>query len=201
MRIRPTIRALANYSDEYKAILFRVPKCANCSLKTVFSKNTYHNKLQEIHKLKKRMGSKYDSYFKLAFVRNPYDRLVSCWKSKTSMEHYKGWPSSPFAKAVNTSFLEFINMIREDHINKNDRHIIPQVCLVPQDIDFIGRFETIQKDFNTVCTKLGITQCTLPHKNKSKHTHYTEYYDDETIEIVTKMYKEDLEVFGYEFGK
>ena len=91
----------------------------------------------------------------------------------------------------------------------NDRHIIPQVSLIPDDIDFIGRFENIIEDFNTMCDKIGMGQQTLPHKhyrtykhiNKGVDNHYTEYYNKETKDIVTKMYREDLEVFGYKYGK
>ena len=198
-----TITVLANYSDEYKAILFRVPKCANTSLKTFCPIPTIVKRKPRISidKLKQFMGSKYDSYFKFAFVRNPYDRLVSCWNNKSSERAYKRRPDGPFGIARNTTFSEFVHMVEEDRISFNNSHVIPQVHIVPEGIDFIGRFENIQEDFNTVCDKVGTAQRILPHKHKNKHEHYTEYYNDETIEIVTNLYKEDLEVFGYEFGK
>lgn len=39
----------------------------------------------------------------------------------------------------------------------------------------------------------------LPHRNKTKHTHYRDYYDKKSMQIVADVYKEDVELFNYKF--
>ena len=66
-------------------------------------------------------------------------------------------------------------------------------------VDYIGRFESIEDDFAEICSKLGIHGARLPHLNGPWSPKREDHYDDETIEIVRKAHKADIEEFGYEY--
>jgi len=65
-------------------------------------------------------------------------------------------------------------------------------------VDFVGRFESIKDDWSYITSKLNI-ESELVHINKSNHKSYREVYTDKTAEIVYNLFKEDIDMFGYEF--
>jgi hypothetical protein len=67
-------------------------------------------------------------------------------------------------------------------------------------MDFVGRLENFQEDFDEVCRRIGIEKRTLPHVNTSKHGHYSEYYDTETAELVGQVFADDIKLWGYEYA-
>jgi hypothetical protein len=66
-------------------------------------------------------------------------------------------------------------------------------------LDFVGRFESLQCDFDRICSLLRIEPRPLQHVFKTNHAHYAEYYDDETRKIVEELYGADIAAFGYRF--
>lgn len=102
------------------------------------------------------------AYYKFSFVRNPWDRLVSFYKYRGHAHRYdfKTFVFKHMPKPGWTN--DFCHVTPQyDFIYKDDR------CLV----DFVGKFEHLQHDFDQVCAALGLPVGKLPHANKSLQQH------------------------------
>ncbi|UCG78819.1 MAG: hypothetical protein JSV21_03010 [Nitrospirota bacterium] len=127
-------------------------------------------------------------YFIFSVVRNPWDRLVS------------------IASYFKIPFHQFVRNIREYWKDPDIRvHSLPVNLYTHYSgarfADIICRFENLQRDFDLVCSKLDIEPTTLPHANRSKHKHYSTYYDDNEIELVADIYADDIRLFGYRYHR
>lgn len=174
-------------NDENKFVYFTNPKCATRTFKKFFGFRWT---------VERDYDPAYSEYFNWVFIRNPYDRLVSAYENKVVAGHERGLEQF---RGKGHTFESFVHELDEKSIN-DDRHIKHQHLLFPEKhITFIGRFETLQQDFNTICDNIGIPRQTLPHVNKSEHKRYIEYYNDNTRQIVSELYKEDIKRFKYKF--
>jgi hypothetical protein len=135
----------------------------------------------------------YAGLFKFAFVRNPWDRLVSRYaqllRNPENPPRYRN-------KAVN-GFEDFLRW----EIDRNKSHQHTYVCdregkLI---VDFIGYYERLEADFVRACARLQISAA-LPRVNPSKHDAYQSYYTPATRQLVAEHYARDIELFGYEFN-
>lgn len=138
------------------------------------------------------INSIWDKLFKFSFVRNPWDLCVSHYFYRRS----RGWEET-----LDIAFKEWL-------INEEKREPImwqastQYDCLTVNEklsMNFIGRFENLQKDFNKICGHINIPYIELDNSNKTKHKHYSKYYDKETKEYVSKIFQKDIEQFNYEF--
>jgi hypothetical protein len=146
----------------------------------------------------------YDSYFKFAFVRNPWDRLVSAYtflKKGGLNGQDEAWAREHLA--VYPDFKDFVKRGLNPGSLYEKLHFIPQwEYLVNRDgkiaMDFLGRFETLEDDFDQVAKRLRVA-ASLPRANASPRGDYRSYYDDASAEIVARLYARDIELFRYSF--
>ena len=155
----------------------------------------------------------FSDYFKFSFVRNPWARILSEYRYRNYFKH--------------RSFKDFVlNKMPKAGFDDKYRHVMPQYDMLYDRqgnllVDFVGRFETLQQDFDQVCKKLLIEDSSLPHKNRSdkksrdlkrtiknllfmnkenQHHAMNDFYDDETRNAVADYYRIDIETFGYTFN-
>jgi hypothetical protein len=197
------------------AYYVRIPKTGSTSmlraLEDVGGVNIYHEEnlghhfehVQEIDYIQQGLAAvqrslwgedRWEECFTFAFVRNPWDRCVSNWKYLLSKREFKQYLNK--ARSAIKKKQPFHDRLRW--------HALPQFRHLVDDngeylVDFVGRFENMEQDFAYICSQLGVENIQLPHVNKTKHDHYSKYYDQELIDRVVELYIEDIEFFGYDF--
>lgn len=146
------------------------------------------------------LGSRaWEKKYKFTIVRNPWDKVVShyLYRVKTNQT------------ALGVSSIDFKEWVRLTYQEQDPEYMDIPLMFKPQMdwitdekgkvlVDFIGKFENLERDFNSVCEHLGIS-AKLPHLKKTTRERYNTYYDDRTIEIVANWFERDIDYFGYEF--
>jgi hypothetical protein len=146
----------------------------------------------------------WNDYFKFSITRNPWDRAVSffSWEKRRDpalvprrrFYHYLGIPFDEIGKTRKL----FAAYIKGNWTNNDDFYTIDdQLC-----VDFVIRYEHLEEDYNKVCNTIGVPKKGLPHLKsgiRKKSLHYSEYYNDETRQIVADQSQNDLRLFDYQF--
>ncbi|WP_334142972.1 sulfotransferase family 2 domain-containing protein [Rhabdothermincola sp.] len=135
--------------------------------------------------------------FRFGFVRNPWDRLVSCWLDKV-IGPTDYWRDTPLK---GLPFDAFVHQIATWDLDTCDRHVRRQAALLPpKGLDFIGRFEHLDADVARVADRLGLPASGLPRRNTSSDRQsYHAYYTPELADLVGRLYAVDASRFGYTF--
>jgi hypothetical protein len=191
-------------ADSLKCIFIHIPKAAGTSIsKSLFKDLTDHHTAFEYQII---FGKRdFNSYYKFAFVRNPWARLFSAY-------HYLksgGWGWYEKQRAQDAfgrydAFNDFvISWLNRETLN-TFVHFWPQSRFVS---DLRGRlcvneifyFENIEGDFAKLCNRLKI-KSTLHRVNVTNAKHdYRANYTPEAIKKVAELYQKDVEMFKYNF--
>lgn len=157
----------------------------------------------------------YPGLHTFAFVRNPWDRVVSCYRDKIRGE-VKGFTS--FAESgvahclarfdafsPNMSFEEFVSAVALIPDEDADEHFRSQSCYLTNSsgaiaVDFVGRYEALDDDFAHVVRKIGLhPKARLPRLQVAPKLNHASYYTPETRAIVKQRYTRDVGLFEYAF--
>jgi hypothetical protein len=111
--------------------------------------------------------------FKFAFVRNPIDRYKS---SIATVKHLKG----------DDYDMDYL-------LRYNPTIFRRQVDTLDEELDFIGKYENIKRDWNKVCKIIG-EKIELPLVNKTENKREL---TKNSIKLVREFYAEDFKRYGY----
>lgn len=156
----------------------------------------------------------FDNSFKFAFVRNPYDRLVSLYKYHS------------INKRLKLSFDDFVEILYQEfqndtvppvglyniksfnrssplyHLQIYGNQYQPMVSWLPDHSVMICYLETFEQDIDKLLYIMGYEgkRDPVPKKNKSANedNFMTFYTNPKTIHLVNQMYMIDFETFGYD---
>jgi hypothetical protein len=140
--------------------------------------------------------SQYDSYYKFSFVRNSWARMFSWYANIMKDEVLR---NSYGIEGLDYSYEQFLK-------EKIDHNTFSQLYFLTDrkgniPMDFIGRFENLQADFDIVCNRLNIADPTLPKLLVRNYGHYTNNYTQKTKDMIYTLYKDEIDYFGFEFGE
>lgn len=144
----------------------------------------------------------YRDHLAFAFVRNPLDRLLSCYQDKAIRNAGDSFLARKLAGTgvALDSFEEFVDWLWEqrDHLSSANEHVRPQADLIDLSrVDFIGRFETFSADLASLLTTLGIAGVDVPHRNRSGRSGDGDVAPDVRAKIA-EMYRRDFAILGYD---
>lgn len=190
--------------NDKKLIYVNNPKVACSSIKRTFLDNPQKKiKIHRVKWYKYSLNSNEKKYFKFTFVRNPFKRLVSCYKEKftnnSSERDYFlfdvylfGFFKHPnnFEEFIKT-IIQIPDFLAEKHFKSQYFNLLSQ----GEKIDYFGKLENISEDFKIIKKKFDLSE--LPHSNSTNKGNYMDYYTPELVELVYEKYKDSLNSFGY----
>lgn len=158
-------------------------------------------------------------WLRFCFVRNPYARLYSAYKSKigNTWEHEYDWlqvairdafnyPIRDGARAGMVTFDDFVRFVAESNDPRvvTDGHLAAQTQILQLDCipyDTVGRFETFPTDFKAILARLGAGQDVLGQAedvmNPTPYSPLAAAYRRELADKVYALYEADFDTWGY----
>ena len=204
-------------NTHYKFIFVHIPKAAGTSVMKSLenargnNKNwlakTKHETLAELYSNVEGRRSLKDkllfrtpnNYFTFGFIRNPWDRMSSFYRflvekrPKNEIDCVSSFRDFLIQASDGVKWIQDLYSMKP----QLDYFTFPDGMMK---MDFLGHFEFLEEDLNSVATRIGCPMI-LPYYNRSSNTDrdYRDEYDEEMIKIVQSRFEGEIAHFGYIF--
>lgn len=134
----------------------------------------------------------YESYYRFAFVRDPWSRTLSWYKNvlrdKAHQKVYRNGLGS---------YPEFMKHYAGRRALRSQTFWLYDRAGNVR-LHFIGRFENLAEDFDVVREKIGAADLALPWLIKGeKEKNISRFFDDRTDALVRAVYSDEIELFSF----
>lgn len=152
----------------------------------------YHSPASDVRKA---LGAEvFDSYFKFAVERNPWERQLSLYYHRQGRK--EGTDLNRFNADMQSALFTTLHHVklRNWQVYSIDNQVVA---------DKVIRFETLQDDVTQVFQQIGLPHDgQLPRRNVSSggtRAHYSTYYTDQTRDLIGQWYANEIAHFGFQF--
>lgn len=209
----------------FRFIFFPVPKAASSSVKKLIARmDGLPSDVDPHHAVEFPLVwgkdlHRYPGYRTFTVVRNPWDRLVSCFKDKIRSGYDTRFGTRPgihegldrynhiLGRKLfydDMPFSEFIEVIGRIPDSLADEHFRSQYRMFSTArgtplVERIIRFENLYDELTELFQELQIEDFDIDHLNKSVGSDYRGYYTDDLVEAVARVYQKDIKLLGYSF--
>jgi hypothetical protein len=172
-----------------------------------YKEKGYYNHITPA-KIKKLAGDEiWERYFKFSVVRDPWDQMISRYYSFLHKKEEKGetflqrtrkryWKAFSLHDQDSLDFALFLSSFNK-YLTNERFYFDPKGqpwC------DGYIRYESLARDFNEVCRKLGIPETELPVTKNRLRNHSQPvgtYFKNHNINRIRKLYRRTFEFFDY----
>lgn len=218
----------AIFLKSYRAVYIDIAKVASSSLKATFAAalsldlnstggNPHDVEFPHPPEPSPAGERLYPGLYTFAFVRNPWGRLVSCYRDKIQgeVEGFTKFSRSGVAHCLawfdmfsaHMTFEEFVHAVALIPDAEADEHFQSQHTYVTNvwgeiAVDFVGRYENLESDFQHAAARIGLpTGIRLPRLQANPQSvRYADYYTAATRNIVATRFAQDIALFSYHFS-
>ena len=210
LRYRQYVPAEIYVSDDLGLAYVSIPKVACTSIQSTLVRSARDVRMC------RRLPARGRRHITFTFIRNPFERLVSCYRDKvlrfqshTGHYHFDTRYSRILIRGLfgaefraDMSFADFVELVvripdwlADAHFKSQSAILAASGCRFPA---FVGRFENLSGDWAELSRAHGLGP--LPHQNAGGGCDtWANYYADlNTVDVVAARYARDLEGLGYE---